>query len=59
MSSCRYVFYANENRGFRELGLSSDVSDIDGIPRLTIETQLLNYGMNHGIISSTVTTGKL
>ena len=55
MGFCRYVFYANENGGFRELGLSSDVSDKDGIPRLTIETQLLNYG----IISSTVATGKL
>ena len=59
MGFCRYVFYANENGGFRELGLSSDVSDKDGIPGLTIETQLLNFGLNYGIISSTVATGKL
>ena len=37
MGSCRYDFYANENRGSENLvtlSLSSDVSDIDGIPRL-------------------------
>lgn len=31
------------------LSLSSDVSDIDGIPRLLSKLNLLNFGMNYGI----------